>query len=42
MEDNWIKWNCRIRNVTVLVKVFCNNVLWEVYIGVSGRLVLPC
>ena len=34
-EDNWIKWNCRIRNVTVMVKVSCNNVPWEVYIGVS-------
>ena len=38
-EDNRIKLNCRLRNVTVMVQAYCNNVLWEVfgYIGVSGQ-----
>ena len=36
-EDKWIKWNCRIRNVTVTVKASCNNFLWVCW----GSVVLP-
>lgn len=35
-EDNWIKWNSRLRNVTVMVQVSCSNVFGRCT-GVSGQ-----